>query len=246
MSDLNVLVFHRVVENKISEWADVKLALFTQLLKTAKRNNQAIVSISDWAENNSGELALSFDDGHISDFDIVLPLLKEYEAQGTFFVTPNYVGKKGYMSWEQIKALGEAGMEIGSHSLNHPYMTTLSTEQLLAELKDSKTQIEQHTGKEVISFAYPFGDCSSRTHKVAKEVSYKNICTSKPGLCKPEMNTLSRNSVHSNIMADKFDQLLNPSKEVIFKQQIGYSIRYGLKRVLGINNYIKLRDSIYS
>jgi|SaaInlStandDraft_4_1057021.scaffolds.fasta_scaffold04793_4 peptidoglycan/xylan/chitin deacetylase (PgdA/CDA1 family) len=243
---LNILVFHKIVGDKVGEWADVKLALFTQLLKTANANNQVIVSISDWAENNSGELAFSFDDGHCSDFDIVLPLLQEYGAQGTFFVTPNYVGKNGYMSWEQIKALGEAGMEIGSHSLSHPYMTTLSTEQLLIELKDSKAQIEQHTGKEIVSFAYPFGDCFARTHKVAKEVGYKNICTSKPGLCKSKMNNLNRNSVHSNINSDQLDQLLNPSTRTIFKKQTAYSIRYGLKRVLGVNNYIKLRNSIYS
>ncbi len=245
-SKLNILVFHRIVENKTNEWADVELALFVQLLEAAKRNKQKIVSISHWTENNTGDLTLSFDDGHSSDFDIVLPLLQEYGAQGTFFVTPSYVGRKGYMSWEQIKALSEAGMEIGSHSLGHPYMTTLPIEQLLIELKDSKAQIEQHIGKEVVSFAYPFGDCSEKTHKVAKAVGYKNICTSKPGLCKPKMSSLDRNSVHSNINSDQFNQLLNPSKVLIFKQQIGYSIRYGLKRALGVNNYIKLRDSIYS
>ena len=245
MSDINILVFHRIIEGKTVEWADVKLALFAQLLEAAKRNNQAIVSISDWANNNSGELSLSFDDGHSSDFEIVMPLLQEYGVHGTFFVTPNYVGKKGYMSWEKIKALGEAGMEIGSHSLSHPYMTTLSNEQLLAELKDSKANIEQHIGREVVSFAYPFGDCSQRTHKVAINVGYKNICTSKPGLCGPKMSTLNRNSVNSNIDVDKFDQLLNPSTGTIIKKKTGYSIRYVLKSVLGVNNYIKLRDSIY-
>ena len=56
MSNLNILVFHKVAEDEVSEWADVRLALFVQLLEAAKRNNQAIVSISDWAENNSGEL----------------------------------------------------------------------------------------------------------------------------------------------------------------------------------------------
>jgi peptidoglycan/xylan/chitin deacetylase (PgdA/CDA1 family) len=126
MSNLNILVFHKVVENEANEWADVRLALFIQLLETSKRHKQKIVSIDSWTENNSGELALSFDDGHGSDFDIVLPLLQEYDIQGTFFVTPNYVGKKGYMSWGQIKTLSEAGMEIGSHSMNHPYMTTLT------------------------------------------------------------------------------------------------------------------------
>jgi len=245
VSNLNILVFHKIVENEISEWADINLALFTQLLEVAKSNGQKIVTISDWAENNRGELALSFDDGHSSDFEVVLPLLQEYGAQGTFFVTPNYVGKKGYMSWEQIKILVEAGMEIGSHSLSHPFMTNLSKEKLLIELKDSKAQIEQYTSKEVESFAYPFGDCSVWTHKVAIKVGYKNICNSKPGLCKPEMSILSRNSVHSNITPDMIGKLLSPNASEIIKKKAGYFIRYGLKRVLGINNYIKLKDSIF-
>ena len=245
MSNLNILVFHEIVKNEESDWADVGIELFTQLLKVAKASNQAIISINDWVESNAGQLALSFDDGYMSDFETVLPLLKEYDAQGTFFITPNFVGKEGYMSWSHIRALNEAGMEIGSHSLTHPYMTTLSTEQLLIELKDSKAEIEQHIGKEVTSFAYPFGDCTGRTHKAALEVGYKNICTSKPGLCKPKMDVLSRNSVHSNITTDDFDWLLNPGANVILKNQAGYFIRYGLKRVLGVNNYIKLRDFIY-
>ena len=113
------------------------------------------------------------------------------------------------------------------------------------ELEDSKMQIEQHIGKEIVSFAYPYGDCSARTHKAAKGAGYKNICTSKPGLCQSKEINLNRNSVHSNINLDQLDQLLNPSRMAIFKQQTGYFIRYGLKRVLGVNNYIKLRNLIY-
>jgi peptidoglycan/xylan/chitin deacetylase (PgdA/CDA1 family) len=245
MSDLNVLVFHRVVESEISEWSDVKLSLFKQLLITAKGNNQVIVSINDWSKNHCGDLAFSFDDGYSSDYEIVFPLLIKFDVVATFFIVPELVNQKGYMTWNQIKEMSDAGMEIGSHSMTHPYITTLPTEQLLRELKDSKMQIEKYIGKEVVSFAYPFGDCSGRTHKAAIEAGYKNICTSKPGLCKSKISTLGRNSVHSNIAVDKSDQLLNPSARTIFKKKTGYSIRYGLKRVLGVNNYIKLRDLIY-
>jgi hypothetical protein len=96
-----------------------------------------------------------------------------------------------------------------------------------------------------VSFAYPYGDCSARTHKAAKGAGYKNICTSKPGLCQSKEINLNRNSVHSNINSDQLNQLLNPSTSTIFKKQTAYSIRYGLKRVLGVNNYIKLRNLIY-
>ena len=184
MSNLNVLVFHRVVEGDISEWADVKVSLFKQFLITAKSNNQVIVSINDWSKNNFGDLAFSFDDGYLSDYEVVFPLLIKFNIFATFFIVPEFVNQKGYMTWIQIKEMSDAGMEIGSHSMTHPYMTTLPTEQLLRELKDSKMQIEQCIDKEVVSFAYPFGDCSGQTHKAAIEVGYKNICISRPGMSK--------------------------------------------------------------
>jgi hypothetical protein len=40
-------------------------------------------------------------------------------------------------------------------------------------------------------------------------------------------------------------KLLSPNASEIIKKKAGYFIRYGLKRVLGINNYIKLKDSIF-
>ncbi len=246
MFNLNVLVFHRIVENEISKWADVKLNLFEKLLTTIKDNNQVIVSINDWSKNHRGDLALSFDDGHLSDFEIVFPLLMEFDVFATFFIVPEFVGQKGYMTWSQIKEMSDSGMEIGSHSRSHLYLTTLPENELFEELKKSKTIIEENIGKEVRSFAYPYGDCSKKTYNFAIGVGYKNICNSKPGLCKPRVSTLNRNSVHSNITIDEIGRLLNPSAGEIFKKQVGYFIRHGLKRALGINNYIKLKDSIYS
>tara|TARA_B110000967_G_scaffold208961_1_gene263049 strand:+ start:4431 stop:5168 length:738 start_codon:yes stop_codon:yes gene_type:complete len=245
MSNLNVLVFHRVVEDEISEWSDVKLSLFKQLLITAKCNNQIIVSINDWSKNYFGDLAFSFDDGCLSDYEVVFPLLIKFNVLATFFIVPKLVNQKGYMTWNQIKEMSDAGMEIASHSMTHPYMTTLPAEQLLRELKDSKIQIERYIGKEVTSFAYPFGDCTGRTHKAAIEVGYKNICTSRPGICKSKIKILNRNSIHSNIVVSESNQLLNPNFNSIMKRQTGYLVRHVLKRFLGVSRYIKLRNFIY-
>jgi peptidoglycan/xylan/chitin deacetylase (PgdA/CDA1 family) len=182
----------------------------------------------------------------LSDYEIVLPLLQAYNANGTFFIVVDFVGRVGYMSWDQIKQISDAGMEIGSHSYSHPILTTLSDSKQLLELKQSKIHIEQKIGKKVNSFAYPYGDCSNKTHKAAKEAGYNNICTSRPGLSAPNVKTLNRNSVHSNVTTDMIDSLLNPSRIDVLIQQLGYSVRNGLKRTLGMDNYIKIRESIYS
>ena len=246
MSQLNVLVLHRIVQDKVGEWADVKLDVLTELLSAIQNNQQSITRIDHWQETGQGQVALSFDDGHVSDYELVLPLLKAHQATATFFITPSFVGQAGYLSWSQVKQLHEAGMEIGSHSLTHPYSSTLSPDQLMTEMQQSKSQIEQHIGTEVKSFAYPYGDYSQRTHRAAKLAGYRYICTSKPGLCSANSQIMGRNSVHSNTSIQEIDRVLNPSATYLLKQQFNYAIRYGLKRVLGVNNYIKLKQLIYS
>jgi len=246
MSKLNILVLHSIVQDQPREWADVKLDRLTELLTTIQKNHLSITRIDHWQETGLGQVALSFDDGHVSDYDIVLPLLQEHDATATFFITSNFVGREGYLSWTQVKRLHEAGMEIGSHSLSHPYSTTISQEELMIEMQQSKFQIEQKIGAEVRSFAYPYGDYSQRTHQTAIAAGYKYICTSKPGLCKTNSVIMERNSIHSNTITQDIEKLLNPSRLYLLQQKFKYTIRHILKRSLGVNNYLKLKQLIYS
>jgi len=246
MSKLNILVLHSIVQDQPREWADVKLDRLTELLTTIQKNHLSITRIDHWQETGLGQVALSFDDGHVSDYDIVLPLLQAHDATATFFITSNFVGREGYLSWTQVKRLHEAGMEIGSHSLSHPYSTTISQEELMIEMQQSKFQIEQKIGAEVRSFAYPYGDYSQRTHQTAIAAGYKYICTSKPGLCKTNSVIMERNSIHSNTITQDIEKLLNPSRLYLLQQKFKYAIRHILKRSLGVNNYLKLKQLIYS
>jgi len=246
MSKLNILVLHSIVQDQPREWADVKLDRLTELLTTIQKNHLSITRIDHWQETGLGQVALSFDDGHVSDYDIVLPLLQAHDATATFFITSNFVGREGYLSWAQVKRLHEAGMEIGSHSLSHPYSTTISQEELMIEMQQSKFQIEQQIGAEVRSFAYPYGDYSQRTHQTAIAAGYKYICTSKPGLCKTNSVIMERNSIHSNTITQDIEKLLNPSRLYLLQQKFKYAIRHILKRSLGVNNYLKLKQLIYS
>jgi len=246
MSKLNILVLHSIVRDQPREWADVKLDRLTELLTTIQKNHLSITRIDHWQETGLGQVALSFDDGHVSDYDIVLPLLQAHDATATFFITSNFVGREGYLSWTQVKRLHEAGMEIGSHSLSHPYSTTISQEELMIEMQQSKFQIEQQIGAEVRSFAYPYGDYSQRTHQTAIAAGYKYICTSKPGLCKTNSVIMERNSIHSNTITQDIEKLLNPSRLYLLQQKFKYAIRHILKRSLGVKNYLKLKQLIYS
>ena len=65
----------------------------------------------------------------------------------------------------------DAGHEIGTHSRTHPYMSTLSKEQIIDELTTSKTAIEEITGQKVTLFRPPYGDYNNLLINTCKELA---------------------------------------------------------------------------
>lgn len=61
------------------------------------------------------------------------------------------------MTSAQLCRLSDAGMLIGAHTINHPILCTLSDEEALAEIRDSRSRLEQITAQSVMVFAYPNG-----------------------------------------------------------------------------------------
>jgi peptidoglycan/xylan/chitin deacetylase (PgdA/CDA1 family) len=61
------------------------------------------------------------------------------------------------MTWDQVRALRRAGMEIGSHSRRHRVLQTLDDDALRDELVGSRTDLERELGEPIRAIAYPVG-----------------------------------------------------------------------------------------
>lgn len=88
------------------------------------------------------------------------------------------------LSWDEIKGMSDYGIEIGSHTINHPILTKVSNQILKYELTMSKKRIEEMTGKEVISLAYPNGSYDERVKQEAMDAGYTFGLSYKHGLHK--------------------------------------------------------------
>ena len=80
-----------------------------------------------------------------------------------------------FLTWAQTREMASAGVEIGSHTVNHPILTTLDAGALRDELVESKRQIETALGEECVSFAYPNGspaDFGAREKAALRESGY--------------------------------------------------------------------------
>ena len=85
------------------------------------------------------------------------------------------------MSWEQAKHMAASDLiELGAHTVNHPFLSSLSTEEQRMEILNSKKTIEAQTNNTVTSFAYPYGTRRSYTAgtvNLLKELRFSNACS---------------------------------------------------------------------
>ena len=88
------------------------------------------------------------------------------------------------LSWQQVREMAAAGISFGSHTVNHPVLTQLSTDQALMEIVESKQKIEENIGCAVKVFAYPYGkntDISLEIVRLIKNCGYKYACSTIKG-----------------------------------------------------------------
>lgn len=61
------------------------------------------------------------------------------------------------MTWDQVRTLVAAGMDVGSHTVTHRVLQTLAPDVLARELGDSRRILEERTGARAKTIAYPVG-----------------------------------------------------------------------------------------
>ena len=128
-------------------------------------------------------VVLTFDDGAESSFSVALPELRKRNLRGTFFIVTGLVGVDEahrrveggvrYLVWPEVVALARAGMEIGSHSVDHARLADLPAERIREELVESKRALEQHLGTPVEFFAYPFNAVRSPVRAAIIAAGYR-------------------------------------------------------------------------
>lgn len=139
------------------------------------------------------EVILTFDDGYQDFLDKAFPVLDRYGFKAVVFIVADLVGsynvwdwqklniKKMLMNWEDIAFILKRGVEIGSHTLTHPFLTQLDPREAWREIEFSKKKIEDRLGVEVTSFCYPYGDYNTAIRDMVEKAGYKYAFTTKTG-----------------------------------------------------------------
>lgn len=120
------------------------------------------VTLQDFLENTPSKkprVLITFDDGNSSDYTEAFQSLKKLDLPAVFYVTTDTIGKPGYLDEKMLREMASHPlMTIGSHSASHCDFGTLSKKRAELELTKSQARLSEITGKEITSFAYPFGN----------------------------------------------------------------------------------------
>lgn len=150
-------------------------------------------------------MALTFDDGYMDAYTAALPILQRYGFSGTFYIVGDFIGQPGYMGWNELKVLRDAGMEIGSHSISHPDLTQLDLETLNHQLLQSKALLEEHLQIRVTSFCYPAGKYNAEVEEQVRLAGYENATTTLWALDGSDIFALPRRRVLGGTNAQGFE-----------------------------------------
>jgi peptidoglycan/xylan/chitin deacetylase (PgdA/CDA1 family) len=251
-------MYHAVYrsDSELSEIAPVDrpyaitLREFTAHLDLIQRQGLPVFgSATEVSPGTSRAVQLTFDDGHEGWFTHVLPLLRERAMGAVFFVTSDLIGKPGYCNRDQVKALSEAGMEVGGHGKTHRFLSDIDDQSCLLELQESKRAIEEIISGPVRSMSFPGGRFSDTTLELGKSVGYSEFYTSVPGvnaLPSADQAPLMRFDIKPAISPGEFERIIKQDSRLIRKVRLIAGAKKRVKWLLGSNNYKKLYDRVYA
>lgn len=153
-------------------------------------------------------VVITFDDGYRDTYDVALPILKKYGFRSTMFIPAGDVGK--YLTWQQLREMKAAGMDIGSHSYTHRELDGLSREVQAAEITKAKELLDRELNQDTRWFCYPYGTFNQTTKELLKANGITIAVTIKPGWTKAgdDPLTLQRVWLGNGVTLKHFEERL--------------------------------------
>jgi peptidoglycan/xylan/chitin deacetylase (PgdA/CDA1 family) len=186
-------------------------------------------------------VVISFDDGCETDLITAAPLLRQLNFDATFYITVKFLGNRGYLSRGQLRQLSDLGLEVGSHTMTHPYLTDLGDRELSRELADSKHELENITGRPVEHLSCPGGRWNQRVATRAREIGYRSVATSKasPNSVGTNLFDLGRVSIMRGTSLATFKTITKGHGLWVIRVQ--ESARASVRQLLGNTVYDRIR-----
>ncbi len=170
------IMYHRFNENKYPS-TNIKMDIFKEHMNIIKKSNFNFNNPYNFEKQfdipkSKKEILITIDDGFESFYTEAWPYLKKNKIPFILFVSTEPVGKKGYMTWQQIKEVENNEFAfIGHHSHSHEFLIDVTNEEFISDIRKANKIFLKELGYIPDLFSYPFGEYS----KFMKDYISKNF-----------------------------------------------------------------------
>ena len=159
------IMYHRFNENKYPS-TNIKMDIFEKHINIINNSDFNFLNPNNFDEQfkkpkSKKEILITIDDAFESFYTEAWPYLKENKIPFILFVSTEPVGKRGYMTWKQIKEVEDNDfVYIGHHSHTHEYLIDESNEKFISDIETANKIFLRELGYVPSLFSYPFGEYS--------------------------------------------------------------------------------------
>ena len=171
------LMYHRFEENKYPS-TNIKNDIFVKHLQEINNLGLEFIDYRHFKKIISSSidknyLLLTIDDAFESFYLNAWPILRSKKIPFILFVSTREVGKRGYMTWDNLKELIKNDfVTIGNHSHSHDYLIDWDDDKIKFDLETSIEIFKKELGYSPEIFSYPFGEYSTNLKKIVQSLNF--------------------------------------------------------------------------
>jgi peptidoglycan/xylan/chitin deacetylase (PgdA/CDA1 family) len=125
----------------------------------------------------SRPVVITLDDGYRDLYTTAFPILRAHGFTAVAYIVSGFVNHPAYVTSDELVEMDRAGIEIGSHTVDHPDLARMSLGSVMFEVVQSKRWLDQLLGHPVLDFAYPSGKYNPQTIKAVEGAGYDTAVT---------------------------------------------------------------------
>ena len=158
-------MYHRFNESKYPS-TNIQMEVFKNQIEIIKKSNYSFNNPDNFKKEFdipklNKEVLITIDDAFQSFYLKAWPYLKENKIPFILFVSTEPVGRRGYMTWDQIREVeSEEFAFIGHHSHTHNYLIDETNDQFILDIEKANVILKKELGYIPNLFSYPFGEYS--------------------------------------------------------------------------------------
>lgn len=190
MKEIPVLMYHKFgkVKENDSYTTEKEFRKHLRILKFLGYKTITFKDLEKISLNNRFKekyIIITSDDGYKNNYEIMFPVLKEFNAKATIYL----VSELDYNKWDvdlhrskrlelmnknEITEIIESGLiEFGGHTLHHVDFHKIGLDVAKTEIFENKKNLEERYNIKLTSFAYPWGHLTEEVKNLVAEAGYK-------------------------------------------------------------------------